>query len=124
VFARFCPADDKFSAEKLFVVKFRDRALGFFNCVHLHKGEAFRALVMFVADNLCVLNLPDAVKEVEQIAFRGIERKISDVETRRSDFDVFWFMRYPRRLFALRVRTIPRRWFSCILSVAEKGDDL
>jgi hypothetical protein len=81
VFARFRPAHDKFSAEKLFVVKFRYCPLGFFDGVHLHEGEAFRTLVMSVANNLRVLNLPDALEEFEQIALRGIERKIAYVET-------------------------------------------
>jgi hypothetical protein len=82
VFARFRPAYDEFSAEKLFVVKFRYCPLGFFDCMHLHEGEAFRTLVMSVANNLRVLNLSHALEEFEQIALRSIERKIADVETR------------------------------------------
>jgi len=54
-------------------MKFRHRTFGFFDRVHLHESEPFGTLIMFVADNLGVLNLTNPVEELEQITLRRIE---------------------------------------------------
>ena len=73
VFARFCSAHNKFTAEKLLVVKFCHCTLGFFDRVHLDESKPFGTLIMLVADDLGVLNLTNAVEEFEQIALCRIE---------------------------------------------------
>ena len=96
MFARFCPADHQLASEKLLIVQFVDRALRFLNGLHLDEGETFRALVVTIAHNLRVLDVTDAVEEVEQIALGRVERQIADVKTRRSDFDRLRFALRPR----------------------------
>jgi len=124
VLARFCSTHNELAAEKLLVVKFRDCTFGFFDRVHLHESEPFGTLIMFIADNLGVLNLTDAVEELEQIALRRIEREIAHVETRGSNFNALWFTRNPRGLLPLRLRPIASRCLSRAFPVAKKSDDL
>ncbi len=85
--ARFRAAHEELAAEELLVVQLGDGALRFFHRIHLHKGEAFRALVVLVGHDLRVLHLADAIEELEEIALRGFERQIADVQPRRGDFD-------------------------------------
>ena len=87
MFARFCAADHQLASEKLLIVQFVDRALRFFNGLHLDEGETLRALVVAIAHHLGVLNVTDSVEEFKEIALRRIERQIANVEARRSDFD-------------------------------------
>ena len=87
MFARFRAADYEFAAEEFLIVQFRYRALCFIHRQHLHESETFRALVMLVSHDFGVLHFPDAIKELEQIALRRVERQIADVKTRRCDFD-------------------------------------
>ena len=87
VLARLRAADQKLATKEILVVQLADRALRFFHGVHLHKGETFRALVVFVGHNLRVLHLADAVEELEEIALRGFERQVAHVKTGRGDFD-------------------------------------
>ena len=70
---RFRPAHHQLAAEELLVVKFGHGPLRFFHGLHLHECETFRALVVFVAHNLGVLDVADAVEQVEQVALRRIE---------------------------------------------------
>ena len=51
---------------------------------------------MTVANYFCVLNVSDAVEQLEQIAFGRVEREIAYVETRRRNFDRFRFTLWPR----------------------------
>jgi len=85
-------------------MKLAHRPLRFVHGLHLHESETLRALIMFIAHHFGVLHVADAVEEIKQIAFRGIERQISDVKPRRSDFDRFRFT-WGSRLWA-RLRSV------------------
>ena len=85
--ARFRAAHEELAAEELLIVQLGDGALRFFHRVHLHKGKAFRALVVFVGHDLRVLHCAHAIEELEEIALRGLERQIADVKPRCCDFD-------------------------------------
>ncbi len=95
-------ANDELTAKEFLVVQLRHGALGFVDCLHLHKGEPFRALVVLIADHLCVLDVANAVEQVEQIAFSSVEGQIADVETRRRYFN--------RLRFALGPGLLRLRW--------------
>jgi len=96
MFARFCAAHHQLAPEKFLIVQFLHCALRFVDRLHLDERETFRALVVTIAHNLRVLDVPDAVKELEQIALGRIERQIANVKTRRSDFDRLRFALRPR----------------------------
>ena len=63
-------------------MQFLYSALRFLNGLHLHKGKALRALIVPVTYDLCVLHVPHAVEQFEEIALGGVERQVADVETR------------------------------------------
>ncbi len=65
VFARFRAADHELAAEKFFVVQFLHRAFRFLDRLHRDEGETFRALVVAIAHDLGVLDVADAVEELE-----------------------------------------------------------
>jgi len=73
VLARFCAANYQFAAKEFLVVQFLNRAFGFFDRLHLNERETLRPLVVTITDYFCVLNVPDAVEQVEQVTLRGIE---------------------------------------------------
>jgi hypothetical protein len=89
--AGFCAAYNEPAAEEFFVMQFLHGAFCFLDCLHLHEGKTFRALVMPVTYDLGVLNVSDTVEQFEEIALGSIERQIADVKARRSDFDRFRF---------------------------------
>jgi len=62
---RLSATDYEFAAQKLFVVEFLHRSFCFIHGEHLYEGKTLRALVVFVADHLGVLDLSDAVEELE-----------------------------------------------------------
>jgi hypothetical protein len=70
---RLRPTHDQLAAKKLLVVKFGNGPLRFFHGLHLHECKTFRALVVFVAYNLGVLDVADTVEQVEQVALCRIE---------------------------------------------------
>ena len=70
---RFRSAHDQLAAEELLVVKLGYGPLRFFHGLHLHECETLRALVVFVAHNLGVLDVADAVEQLKQVALRRIE---------------------------------------------------
>lgn len=72
--AGFGAAYNQFAAEEFLVVQFGHRPLGFIDRLHLHESETFRSLVVSIADNFRVLNVPDAIEELEQIALARVER--------------------------------------------------
>jgi hypothetical protein len=113
----FGAANHKPATEKFLVVQFLHRAFRFLDGLHLHKCKTFRALVVPVAYNLCVLHVSNAVEQFEEIALGGIERQVANVETRRRDFNPFGFARRSRWL-----RAIARlcRCFPFLATVAEK----
>jgi len=79
---RLGPAHDQLATEEFLVVELFDGALGFLDRLHLHKSEAFRALVVPIAHDLGVLHVADAVEELEQVALGGVEGQITDVKPR------------------------------------------
>jgi hypothetical protein len=54
-------------------VQFLHRAFRFLNGLHLHKRKTFRTLVVPVTDDLRVLNMSNAIEQVEEIALGGVE---------------------------------------------------
>jgi hypothetical protein len=98
MFARFSAADDELAPEEFLVMQFLYRAFRFIDRLHGDDGEPFRALVVAIAHDLGVLHVTDTVKQLEEIALRRVERQIADVQTRRSDFDRFYFTCRTRRL--------------------------
>jgi len=77
-------------------MQFLHCALRFLDRLHLDEGETLRALIVAIAHHFRVLDVADAIEELEQVALGGVEGQIADVKTRRSDFD--------RLRFALRAR--------------------
>lgn len=63
-------------------MQFLDCAFRFLDRLHLDEGEAFRSLIVLVADYLGVLDVTDPVEEIEQIALGRVEGKIPYVESR------------------------------------------
>ena len=94
--ARFRAADHELAAEEFFIMQFLHSALRFLDGLHLHEGKSLRALVVPVTYDLRVLDVPNAVEQFEQVAFGRVEGQVTDVKTRRSNFDRFRFARRPR----------------------------
>ena len=113
----FRAAHNEPATEEFLIVQFLHRAFRFLDGLHLHKRKTFRALVVPVAYNLCVLHVSNAVEQIEEIALGGVERQVANVETRRRDFNPLWFTRRSRWL-----RTIARlrRRFLFLAAVSEK----
>jgi len=110
------------ATEKFFVVQFLHSSFRFLDGLHLHKRKTFRALVVPIAYDLCVLHVTNAVEQFEEIALGGIERQVADVETRRRDFNPFGLARRSRRLRA--IARLCRR-FLFLAAVSKKfGDTL
>ena len=80
--ARFCPADHQLAPKEFLVVQFLDCALGFLDRLHLDEGEAFRALIVTIAHYFGVLDMADAIEELEEIALGRVEGQIADVKAR------------------------------------------
>ena len=80
--AGFCATHHQPAAKEFFVVQFLHGAFCFLNGLHLHKGESLRALVVPITYDLCVLHVPDTIKQLEEIALRRVEGQIADVKTR------------------------------------------
>jgi hypothetical protein len=113
----FRTAYDEPPTEKLLVVQFFYRAFRFLYGLHLNKRKTFRALVVPIAYDLCVLHVSNAIEQFEEIALGGVERQVAHVETRRRDFNPFGLARRSRWL-----RTIARlcRRFLFVAAVSEK----
>jgi hypothetical protein len=113
----FRAAHDKPAPEKFLVVQFLHCAFRFLNGLHLHKRKTFRALVVSIAYDLCVLHVSNAIEQFEEIALGGVERQVANVETRRRNFNPFWLARWSRWL-----RTIARlsSHFLFLAAVSEK----
>ena len=69
----FRAAYDQPATEKFLVVQFLHRAFRFLNVLHLYKRKTFRALVVAIANDFSVLDMSNAVKQVEKIALGGVE---------------------------------------------------
>src|SRR5207244_3448250 len=124
-------ADHELTPEEFLVVQFIHRALGLLDRLHLDEGETFRALIVAIAHHFGVLDVADAVEQLEEIALGCVEGQIADVKTRRRDFDRFRFTRRPRLLLRplvllllllLAVARLRCR-FSCVAAASKKCDD-
>ncbi len=54
-------------------MQFVDRSLSLVDRLHLHEGKPFRSLIMAVTDDFRVLDMTNPIKQVEQVALRGVE---------------------------------------------------
>ena len=97
----FSAAYNQPATEEFFVVQFLYSPFRFLYGLHLDKCKTFRALVVPIAYDLCVLHVANAVEQFEEIALSGVERQVADVETRRRDFNPFWLARRSRWLRAI-----------------------
>jgi hypothetical protein len=97
----FRAAHNEPATEEFLVVQLLHCAFRFLDGLHLHKRKTFRALVVPVAYNLCVLHVANAVEQVEEIALGGVEGQVAYVETRRRDFNPFGLARRSRWLRAI-----------------------
>jgi hypothetical protein len=93
---RFRAAYYKPATKEFLVVQFLHRAFRFFDSLHLHKGKTLRALIVAIAYHLRVLYMSNAVEQFEKIALGGIEGKVANVKTRRSDVHSFRLTRRSR----------------------------
>ena len=69
------------STEKFLVMQFLHGSFRFVDGLHLHKCKTFRALIVSVADDLCILHVSHSVEQIEEIALGGVKLKIANVET-------------------------------------------
>jgi hypothetical protein len=92
----FRAAHNEPATEEFLVVQFLHSAFRFLDGLHLHKRKTFRALVVPIAYDLCVLHMANAVEQVEEIALGGVEGQVPNVETWRRDFNPFWLARRSR----------------------------
>jgi len=114
----FRAAHNEPATEEFLVVQFLHSAFRFLDGLHLHKRKTFRALVVPIAYDLCVLHVANAVEQFEEIALGGVEGQVANVETRRRDFNPFWLARRSR----CWLRAIARlcRRFLFLAAVSEK----
>jgi len=117
--AGFRAAYHESAPEEFFVVQFLHGAFRFLDGLHLHERKSLGTLVMPVAHYLGILHVPDAVKQLKEIALSGVEGEVADVKTRRCDLDDLRFSRLARRL-----RAVARGWCSllCGPAVSKKFD--
>src|SRR5215470_12074575 len=113
----FRAAYDEPATKKFLVVQFFYRAFRFLYGLHLNERKTFRALVVPIAYDLCVLHVSNAVEQFEEIALGGVERQVAHVDTRRRDFNPFWLTRRSRWLRAI-ARLCQR--FPFVAAVSEK----
>ena len=92
----FRAAHNEPATEKFLIVQFLHGAFRFLDGLHLHKRKTFRALIMPIAYHLCIVHVSDAVEQFEEIALGRVKRQVANVETRRRDFNPFWFARRSR----------------------------
>jgi hypothetical protein len=113
----FRSAHNEPATEEFLVVQFLHRAFRFLDGLHLHKRKTFRTLVVPVANDFRVLNMSNAIEQVEEIAFGGVEGQVANVETRRRDFNPFWLAHGSRWLSAIARLC---RCFLFLAAVSEK----
>jgi hypothetical protein len=110
----FRAAHNEPATEEFLVMQFLHSALRFLDGLHLHKRKTFRALVVPIAYDLCVLHVANAVEQVEEIALSGVEGQVANVETRRRDFNPFWLARRSRWLRAIARLCRRCRFFAAV----------
>jgi len=69
----FRSAHNEPATEEFLVVQFLHSAFRFFDGLHLDKRKTFRALVVPIAYDLCVLHVSNAVEQFEEIALGSVE---------------------------------------------------
>src|ERR1051325_5204250 len=94
----FRTAHNKPATEEFLIVQFLDSTFRFLHVLHLHERKTFRALVMAITYDFRVLDVAYAIKQLEEIAFSGVEGQVADIQTRRRYVDPFWFARRSRWL--------------------------
>jgi hypothetical protein len=114
----FRAAHNEPATEEFLVVQFLYSALRFLDGLHLHKRKTFRALIVPIAYDLCVMHVANAVEQFEEIALGGVERQVADVETRRRDFNPFWLARSRSRWLRAIARLCRR--FLFLAAISEK----
>ena len=72
----FRAAHNKPATEEFLVVQFLHGAFRFLDGLHLDKCKTFRALIVPIAHDLCVLHVSNAVEQLEEIALGGVEGKL------------------------------------------------
>ena len=102
----------------------------FFNCsscflerCHLDKRESFRALGILVADHFSVTHLADPVKEIEQVAFGGVEREVTYIELRRGNLDQFRLTTYFFFRNAILTLSLGEFWRGRFFGALKKSDN-
>ena len=120
----FRAAHNEPATEKFLVVQFLHGTFRFLDGLHLHKRKTFRALVVPIAYDLCVMHVANAIEQVEEIALGGVERQVANVETRRRNFNLFWLARgvamAARHCAAVPALSFSRRRFRKIRQRAAK----
>jgi hypothetical protein len=71
--ARLRATHDQLAPKEFLIVQFFHCPSGFLHGLHLDKGKPFGPLIVPVADYLGVLNVPNAVKQLEQVTFCRIK---------------------------------------------------
>jgi hypothetical protein len=97
----FRAAHNEPATEEFLVVQFLHSAFRFIDGLHLHKRKTFRALIVPITYDLCVLHMANAIEQFEEIALRGVERQVANIETRRSNLNPFWLAHRSRWLRAI-----------------------
>ena len=115
----FRAAHNEPATEEFLVVQFLHSAFRFLDGLHLHKRKTFRALVVPIAYDLCVLHVANAVEQFEEIALGGVEGQVANVERRRRDFIPFWLARRSRWRRLCAIARLCRR-FLFLAAVSEK----
>jgi len=71
--ARFGTAHYQLASQELLVVQFLYCSFGFLDGLHLNESKTFGPLVVTVTDYLCILDMADTVKQLEQVALGRIK---------------------------------------------------
>ena len=120
----FRTADYKFASKKLFIMEFFNCSPGFLERCHLDEREPFRALGILVANHLSVAYLADPIEEIEQVAFGGVERKVTYVKLWRGNLDQFRLTTDFLFRSAILNRSLDGFWrFRYLLRALKESDD-
>jgi len=71
---RFGATYDQPAAKKFLIVQLFYGALRFLDRLHLYESKSFRALVVAITYHLGILDVPDSVEQIEEIALGRFER--------------------------------------------------
>ena len=79
---RLRAADHKFATKELLIVQFLDGTFRFLDRLHLHESETFGPLIVTITYDLGVLDMANAVEQLEEITLRRVKGQITDIEPR------------------------------------------